>query len=133
MGMRRNPVSSGEGLESRAMRTSALSSCGANAASGTRSPSGGSMPQPAASSAAAPRAATERKQASPATIHANGFRNNGMLRLLATLLVLLAPAAHAALDVNERTPDNTAPAARGGKVYKFSLSDALKKGPVVRY
>ena len=56
-----------------------------------------------------------------------------MLRLLATLLVLLAPAAHAALDVGERAPDFSAPAALGGKVYKFSLSDALKKGPVVLY
>src|SRR3569833_1483602 len=108
MGMRRNPVSSGEGLESRAMRPSAQSSCGANAASGTRSPSGGSMPQPAASSAAAPRAATVRKQASPATIHANCFRNNGMLRLLATLLVLLAPSAYAALGVGEHAPDFSA-------------------------
>jgi peroxiredoxin Q/BCP len=56
-----------------------------------------------------------------------------MYRLLATLLMLLAPAADAALDVGERAPDFSAPAALGGKVYKFSLSDTLKKGPVVLY
>jgi len=57
-----------------------------------------------------------------------------MDRLLATLLALLLSAsAHAALDVGERAPDFTAPAALGGKVYKFSLSDALRSGPVVLY
>ena len=74
-----------------------------------------------------------RKDASPATIGAHILLNDAMVRLLATLLVLLAPAAHAALDVGERAPDFAAPAALGGKVYKFSLSDALKKGPVVLY
>jgi thioredoxin-dependent peroxiredoxin len=56
-----------------------------------------------------------------------------MVRIFATLLLLVAPAAYAALDVGERAPDFVAPAALGGKVYKFSLSDALKKGPVVLY
>ena len=41
--------------------------------------------------------------------------------------------AHAALDIGERAPDFTAPAAQGGKVYQFSLADSLKKGPVVLY
>jgi peroxiredoxin len=58
----------------------------------------------------------------------------GMKRLIAYGLVLLAPSlAHAALDIGERAPDFTAPAALGGKVYKFSLADALRKGPVVLY
>jgi len=57
-----------------------------------------------------------------------------MDRLLATLIALLLSAsAHAALDVGERAPDFTASAALGGKVYKFSLSDALRSGPVVLY
>ena len=57
-----------------------------------------------------------------------------MRRLLAFLLVLSLPVgAHAALDVGERAPDFSAPAALGGKVYKFSLADALRKGPVVLY
>ena len=57
-----------------------------------------------------------------------------MYRLLAFLAVLLlSGGVHAALDVGERAPDFTAPAALGGKVYKFSLADALKKGPVVLY
>ena len=57
-----------------------------------------------------------------------------MKRLLVLLVAVLASAgAHAALDVGERAPDFTAPAALGGKVYKFSLNDALRKGPVVLY
>jgi len=57
-----------------------------------------------------------------------------MNRLLATLIALLLSAsAHAALDVGERAPDFSAPAALAGKVYKFSLADALRKGPVVLY
>ena len=57
-----------------------------------------------------------------------------MNRLFATLVMALLPSwAYAALDVGERAPDFTAPAALGGKVYKFSLADALKKGPVVLY
>ena len=58
----------------------------------------------------------------------------GMRRLIAYVLVLLAPSvAHAALDIGDRAPDFTAPAALGGRVYKFSLADALRKGPVVLY
>jgi peroxiredoxin len=58
----------------------------------------------------------------------------GMGRLLACgLMLLLSCVAHAALDIGERAPDFTTQAALAGKVYKFSLADALRKGPVVLY
>ena len=41
--------------------------------------------------------------------------------------------AYAALDIGEQAPDFTAQASLGGKVFTFSLADALKKGPVVLY
>jgi peroxiredoxin len=57
-----------------------------------------------------------------------------MKRLVAMALTLVwSSLAYAALDVGERAPDFTAPAAVGGKVYKFSLAEALKKGPVILY
>lgn len=46
---------------------------------------------------------------------------------------LLAPQAFAALDVGERAPNFSIPAAIGGKVFTFSLADTLAKGPVVLY
>jgi peroxiredoxin len=58
-----------------------------------------------------------------------------MMRLVVAslaALTLVAPA-RAALDIGDRAPDFTASAAQGGKVYQYSLSDALKKGPVVVY
>ena len=45
---------------------------------------------------------------------------------------LCAPAS-AALDIGEDAPDFTASAALGGAIYKFSLAESLKKGPVVLY
>ena len=45
----------------------------------------------------------------------------------------IASPAWAALDVGEKAPDFTAPAALAGKQYKFSLADSLAKGPVVLY
>jgi len=58
-----------------------------------------------------------------------------MKRILALVLVLLSLpwSAQAALDVGDSAPNFTAPAALGGKVFKYSLSDALSKGPVVLY
>jgi len=54
-----------------------------------------------------------------------------VVALLAALT--LAAPARAALDIGDRAPDFTASAAMGGKVYQYSLADALKKGPVVLY
>ena len=45
----------------------------------------------------------------------------------------LIPAAQAALDIGEKAPDFTVPAALAGKQYDFSLSQSLAKGPVVLY
>ena len=52
--------------------------------------------------------------------------------LMALLLPFVAPA-HAALDVGEKAPDFTAPAALDGKQFEFSLDQSLAKGPVVLY
>jgi peroxiredoxin Q/BCP len=51
---------------------------------------------------------------------------------LAVICVACAPAL-AALDIGEAAPPFVTQAAMAGKVYKFSLSEALAKGPVVVY
>ena len=58
-----------------------------------------------------------------------------MARFLACALASfgLAFPAIAALDIGENAPAFTTQAALGGTVYNFSLSDSLKKGPVVLY
>lgn len=58
-----------------------------------------------------------------------------MKRLLLTCLVstLIAVPAFAALKQGDAAPDFTAQASLAGKEFKFSLKDALKKGPVVVY
>jgi thioredoxin-dependent peroxiredoxin len=58
-----------------------------------------------------------------------------MMRLVVASIAGLTFAfpAHAALDIGDRAPDFTASAALGGKVYEYSLGDALRKGPVVVY
>ena len=58
-----------------------------------------------------------------------------MKRLIVFALVsaLIALPAHGALKVGDRAPEFTAPASIGGKVFTFSLAEALKKGPVVLY
>lgn len=53
--------------------------------------------------------------------------------LVACSLMLMPAFAFAALDIGEKAPDFTASAALAGKVYKFSLAEALAKGPVVLY
>ena len=56
------------------------------------------------------------------------------MRLVVPLLASLTTVcAHAALDIGDRAPDFTASAAQAGKVYQYSLADALRKGPVVLY
>jgi thioredoxin-dependent peroxiredoxin len=51
----------------------------------------------------------------------------------ALLGVLASTAALAALPNGTKAPDFTLPASLGGKDYTFSLSEALKQGPVVLY
>ena len=52
---------------------------------------------------------------------------------LALLTALLPGGAGAALDVGDKAPDFSTPAALAGKQFQFSLSQALAKGPVVLY
>jgi thioredoxin-dependent peroxiredoxin len=58
-----------------------------------------------------------------------------MRRLLpgAMAAVLLALPAFAALPDGTKAPDFSSEASLAGKTFKFSLADALKKGPVVLY
>jgi len=58
-----------------------------------------------------------------------------MARCLAGAFVLLGIplCASAALDIGDSAPVFTAPAALAGSVYRFSLAESLKKGPVVVY
>jgi peroxiredoxin Q/BCP len=53
--------------------------------------------------------------------------------LLAFCFGLCTTAAWAALKPGDAAPDFTVEAALGGKVFTFSLTEALKKGPVVLY
>jgi peroxiredoxin len=54
--------------------------------------------------------------------------------LVAVAATLLGSAtAQAALKVGAKAPDFSLPASLGGKVFTFSLAEALKKGPVVLY
>ena len=56
--------------------------------------------------------------------------------LLATVLATglgAAVPAHAALDVGDKAPDFSADAALAGKPFRFSLAEALARGPVVLY
>ena len=55
------------------------------------------------------------------------------LAFLIGLLSLAAMPSLAALKVGDKAPDFTTEASIGGKVFSFSLADALKKGPVVLY
>ena len=47
--------------------------------------------------------------------------------------ILMAPPAMAALKAGTSAPDFSAQASVAGKDFRFSLADALKKGPVVVY
>jgi peroxiredoxin len=49
------------------------------------------------------------------------------------LLGTLCLPARAALDVGDVAPNFTLPAALGGKVFQYTLSEQLAKGPVVLY
>jgi peroxiredoxin len=61
--------------------------------------------------------------------------NKRFLRFLAAgwMAVTLAGVALAALPAGAAAPDFTATASRAGRDFKFSLEQALKRGPVVLY
>jgi len=52
---------------------------------------------------------------------------------LMAVAAALAHPARAALDIGDPVPKFTASAALGGKTFRYSLADALVKGPVVLY
>lgn len=55
-------------------------------------------------------------------------------RIAVTVAILaFGPATHAALDIGEPVPQFVAEAALAGKIFRYSLADALAKGPVVVY
>ena len=55
-------------------------------------------------------------------------------RILACAIALaISLSARAALDIGEPAPDFTAEAALGGSVFRYSLGESLRKGPVVVY
>src|SRR5437762_3152852 len=57
-----------------------------------------------------------------------------MKPLLAAIIGLaISFCARAALDVGERAPNFTTEAALSGSVYRYSLAESLRKGPVVLY
>jgi len=58
---------------------------------------------------------------------------NKLLTIAAACVALLGSPAFAGLDVGEKAPDFKTDASLGGNVFKFSMADALKKGPVVLY
>jgi peroxiredoxin Q/BCP len=66
-------------------------------------------------------------------------KNTGMKSFAMWAMVALGAAAApvgtawAALDGGEKAPDFTAPAARAGRQFAFSLAESLAKGPVVLY
>ena len=62
-----------------------------------------------------------------------GMKSVAVAGLAALAALSLISSAWAALDIGEKAPDFTAPAALAGKTYKFSLAENLAKGPVVLY
>lgn len=57
-----------------------------------------------------------------------------ILPLLAALGLIVAPVgAQASLPVGARAPDFTTQASLAGKPFRFSLAEALRRGPVVLY
>jgi len=54
-------------------------------------------------------------------------------RIVALLAILAFLPAYAALKVGDKAPDFSTLASLGGKVFRYTLSRALKKGPAVLY
>jgi peroxiredoxin len=53
--------------------------------------------------------------------------------ICALLALAFSSGARAALDIGEKAPDFSAPAALAGQEIQFKLADSLAKGPVVLY
>jgi peroxiredoxin len=65
----------------------------------------------------------------------NAREEPDMKRAISLLMMLgcLSLPVQAALDVGDTAPDFSVPAALGGKVFQYRLSEQLAKGPVVLY
>jgi peroxiredoxin Q/BCP len=113
------------------MRTSALSGEGFSAGVTGRSGCIGSELQAVNKSAAVRRKTLCDRDTMDALVSMEPV----MRRFLACALISLGfpICAYAALDIGDSAPDFTTEAALGGSVYRFSLAESLKKGPVVLY
>jgi len=60
-------------------------------------------------------------------------RSLAITTIALALLAPVAPPALAALDVGDKAPPFAVDASLAGKVFRFSLGEALKTGPVVLY
>jgi len=58
---------------------------------------------------------------------------NNILMVFGLLLASVTMPAYSALNTGNKAPAFVTQASLGGKVFTYSLSDALKKGPVVLY
>lgn len=62
-----------------------------------------------------------------------GATGGAMKALIFLVLALIGLPVCAALNIGEEAPAFTAQASLGGRVFTYSLADALKRGPVVLY
>ena len=122
-------------MELRVILTRGLSSEGFNAAEGGRSTCIGSVPHAESNTAAASAAARRSRDTMAADVSMEMEIVMAMARFLACALVLfgIPLSVNAALDIGDSAPVFSAPAALAGSVYRFSLAESLKKGPVVLY
>jgi peroxiredoxin len=95
-------------------------------------PAGWSILQPARA-ASAGLAGCEQMPARHREIGIMAFTSHLLAFGTAAGLALAGGPALAALKIGEAAPDFSAQAALGGSEFKFSLAEALKKGPVVLY
>jgi thioredoxin-dependent peroxiredoxin len=72
-----------------------------------------------------------RREQANACVTGEKFMRRSLITAVATALV--AVPAFAALPDGTKAPDFSTDASLAGKSFKFSLADALKKGPVVLY
>lgn len=61
------------------------------------------------------------------------MKESKRLVVATALLLSLVLPARAALDIGERAPNFTTPAAKAGVTFAYTLADQLAKGPVVLY
>jgi peroxiredoxin Q/BCP len=72
-----------------------------------------------------------RRKSANACVIRRRFMRRSLFTAMATALI--AVPAFAALPDGTKAPDFSTDASLAGKAFKFSLADALKKGPVVLY